>query len=130
MKHNKKNIPTKPNNGGGIVAASIKHVTHSGPIPDPETLRRYNEVLPGTAEKIIDAFERQNKHRISIEEKAVNHGIYIEKVGQFFAFLITITALCGSLGLIFIGKSIEGIAGVIVAIAGLVASFIYKNKKD
>ena len=36
---------------------------HSGPLPDPSSLQKYNDVLPGAAERIIHMAEQQQGHR-------------------------------------------------------------------
>lgn len=41
---------------------------HSGPIPDPMTLERYDQILPGAAERIIKMAEDQSTHRREIEK--------------------------------------------------------------
>jgi uncharacterized membrane protein len=33
-------------------------IHHRGPIPDPETLKKYNEVLPGAADRIFAMAEK------------------------------------------------------------------------
>lgn len=36
--------------------------THQGPLPDPETLRAYNEILPGSAKRIVASMESTIQH--------------------------------------------------------------------
>ena len=43
----------------------------SGPIPDPETLRKYNETHPGLAERIVKMAEEESLHRRELEKKIV-----------------------------------------------------------
>lgn len=38
----------------------------SGPLPPPETLERYNQTLPGLAERIIVMAESQHSHRLEL----------------------------------------------------------------
>lgn len=40
---------------------------HQGALPAPETLQRYDEVLPGLANRIVTRMEREGEHRHSIE---------------------------------------------------------------
>jgi uncharacterized membrane protein len=69
---------------------------HQGPIPDPHTLARYEQIQAGFAERIISGAEHQATHRQSLEMKitdanikAVNQSALIAKRGQFFAFFIS-----------------------------------------
>ena len=36
---------------------------YRGPLPDPGTLREYDEVVPGCAKQIIDEWQSQTRHR-------------------------------------------------------------------
>jgi len=36
----------------------------SGPLPHPEILRSYNDVIPGSGERIMKVFEKQQEHRM------------------------------------------------------------------
>lgn len=37
--------------------------THSGPIPDPDTLERYNQIIPNAANRILEMAEKEQAHR-------------------------------------------------------------------
>lgn len=41
----------------------------SGPVPDPDTLRAYSEIVPNGAERIFKNWEDQSEHRRSMERK-------------------------------------------------------------
>ena len=40
----------------------------SGPLPPPEMLAQYEEILPGAAERILSMAERQAEHRQKMEQ--------------------------------------------------------------
>ncbi|ELR72618.1 hypothetical protein C900_00997 [Fulvivirga imtechensis AK7] len=44
-----------------ITFTLIQEKTHSGPIPDPETLSHYNKIIPNGAERIMAMAENQQK---------------------------------------------------------------------
>lgn len=56
-KYTRKSV--QPHNSGVIPAANQQQVIHqeqkvySGPIPPPDTLNQYNEIVPGAAERIL-----------------------------------------------------------------------------
>ena len=57
--------PDLPENPGTLV-----HAEHwSGPLPPPAALQRYDEVLPGAAERILAMAETEQQHRME-QEKA------------------------------------------------------------
>ncbi len=75
---------------------SQQQVTFSefaGPIPPPEILERYNAVVPNAAERIITMAEKQQEHRISIENKVVSSNIFNEKFGIICSLIIGLTGL-------------------------------------
>ena len=42
-----------------------------GPIPSPEVLARYDQIVPGAAERIIIQFEAETGHRRQLEQETV-----------------------------------------------------------
>jgi uncharacterized membrane protein len=46
----------------------IAQVTqYSGPLPPSEELERYNQVVPGLADRLVTTFEKQASHRMELE---------------------------------------------------------------
>jgi uncharacterized membrane protein len=66
---------------------------HIGPLPSPETLRQYEDLLPGTAERIISMAERQSAHRIDLESTVVREQLKDSKRGQFIGLVIALAFL-------------------------------------
>ena len=63
----------------------------AGPLPPPEAFQRYEEILPGAAERILKMAEKQAEHRQRLEEKIVNAEIRDARLGLIFGFLIGLT---------------------------------------
>ena len=57
-----------------------RYTQYSGPIPPPEIFRGYEEVLPGSAERILKMTERQLEHRITTENKQLDHSIKLSSL--------------------------------------------------
>ena len=55
-----------------MVRVTARASYFSGPLPDPETLKKYEEAMPGTVDRIIKMAEEQAKHRQEIEKAEVN----------------------------------------------------------
>ena len=53
---------------------------YSGPLPSPEALEKYNQVLPGAAERILAMAENQGKHRQDIERKVIESNAFVQKL--------------------------------------------------
>lgn len=76
---------------------------HHGPIPTPEDMVMYDQLLPGLANRIVTMAEEQSHHRMEHERKSLNSDITVKrdiaaerKRGQFMAFVIAL--LLPSLG--------------------------------
>ena len=54
----------------------------SGPIPSPQILQQYNQIVPDAAEGIIKVAEKQSDHRIDLERKVVESNIIKSYVGM------------------------------------------------
>lgn len=63
------------------VTVSATHV-RSAPLPDPREFARYEEVLPGSAERIMRQFEIQADHRRGLETDVVRSNIENERRGM------------------------------------------------
>lgn len=84
--------------------ALVHHQHHSGPLPPAAELKRYEEALPGIAERIVSMAEAQQKHRHKMEEKDLSiNEIHVKAyrnetyIGQFLAFLIVMSVICASI---------------------------------
>ena len=99
--------------------------TYAGPLPPPNILREYNDVLPGSAERILKMAEVQSLHRQKIELIVIQSNTKNELIGMIFGFIISIITIVSSCFLLFLDKWVSGIAGVIGTLVALVAVFIY-----
>ena len=105
----------------------------SGPLPPPEILARYNDAIPGGAERILAMAENQSKHRQSLEQKVVDANCRAQRNGTILGFLICMAAIGSGTFLIDVGKSAEGLVPIIGALGGLVAIFVIgksQQRKD
>ncbi|MEO8637563.1 MAG: DUF2335 domain-containing protein [Candidatus Taylorbacteria bacterium] len=101
---------------------------YSGPLPPPEVLKKFDEVVPGAAERIIKMAENQFAHRTELERKVIDSDIARSKWGQILGFLIAIAGLIGS---VFISIYGSGLVGGIIGVgtlASLVGVFMYGSK--
>ena len=64
------------------VAALILRKYHAGPLPPPETLKEYNEILPDAAERIFSMAEKEQEHHHTTEIKLVDHEIKKQAKGK------------------------------------------------
>ena len=103
---------------------SIIARTWVGPIPPPEVIGEYNNIVPGSAEKIIEQALSQTSHRISIEKYMIKHNVRRAYWGQIYGFIIAFFGL--SLGgfLIYKGHDFAGAILAGVTLCGMVTVFV------
>jgi uncharacterized membrane protein len=114
----------------GAIAVSAQVSGYSGPLPPPEELKGYEEVLPGAAERIVAAFEKESNHRREIERAqadtagyAFRHELADRRTGLWLGFLVSIGGFVLAYAL---GKQSPAAgAGVVIAqVTGLATVFI------
>lgn len=111
------------------IQPSLQNVTVSqelfaGPLPHPDILRGYNEIVPGAAKMILDKFEAQTDHRRKLEGRVVTANIWQAFVGQLFAFVILLALIGSGSFLIYKGRDIGGLVSIVSAICGAIVVFI------
>lgn len=93
-----------------------------GPIPPPNILNEYEQLLPGAANRILEMAENQVRHRHEIENKQIHiemsqnqsnielakNTMSERKRGQLCAFIITMSSLMGGAILSYFGKPLAG----------------------
>lgn len=102
----------------------IQERSHSGPLPDAETLIQYNSVIPNGADRIMKMAEKQQEHRMKIENSVILSQSKQSNLGQWFGFLIGIIGIgCGTF-LAYSGKTTVG--GIIAGgtVVSLVSVFV------
>lgn len=106
-----------------LESVSFSSEIFSGPLPHPEILRAYNEVLPGAAARILEKFEAQSDHRRRIESDAVRANIQQTVLGQVFALVVLLALIGGGSFLLHEGRDIGGLATIAAAVCAAVIVF-------
>lgn len=100
----------------------------SGPIPPPDLLDKYNQMIPDGADRILKMAERQSAHRQYIEKWVIIGGTILSYLGVLCAAGIAFGALFFGSKLIQNGYIISGSALGGGGLTGLVAAFIYGTR--
>jgi uncharacterized membrane protein len=105
-------MPTGGNPTHGVTVTK-EEILYSGPIPDPETLARYGEIVPSAPERILTMAEKFADHRIRVENRA-SWTESIQRVGSFLASTgIALYAITAGRQLIEQGHDAKGLATII-----------------
>lgn len=119
-------IPERPSDS--IRTSVIESAAFSGPQLPPTMYRCYDEVLPGSAERILRMAEKEQDHRIGWEGEALHRASQRGHLSLWLGFLIAVFALVTSASLAMNGHDL--VAGVIgcSGIAGAAAGFIRERR--
>ncbi len=108
----------------------------SGPLPPPEVIQEYENVLPGMADRIIGMVERKQEqegrrqNQSHTEIMTVMHfQAHAEKRGQVFGLILGLVALGACVFLIASGAPVWGTAALIAEIAVLAGAFVWAKLK-
>ena len=96
------------------VMALVKRTVLSGPLPPPNMLREYKDVIENGAERIMQMTESEQEHRHKVTEAAVIGAIDKDQRGQWMAFAITIFILI--IAVVFALRGEMWFAGTLIAI--------------
>lgn len=122
-----KNTPKKSVNASLQIH---KESSYSGPIPDPESLAKYEQISPGFAERILSMAEEEARHRRRNEDRLVKNSVVTTIMGIIFAF-VSVILFCGLILFALINAysiATLGIAiGAIASVAGLF--IVFRNRK-
>ena len=128
-----KNLQDQQNNDAQGKKKALGILIHqgssfSGPLPPPEVLKRFDEVVPGSAERIIKTAEGQFVHRTELERKLIESDIVRSKWGQILGFIIAIVGLLGAVVVSIFGSGVVGAVIGVGTLASLVGVFMYGSK--
>ena len=102
---------------------------HSGPLPDPETLIKYNQVYPDLAKEIVEMAKKQSEHRQYLEREQVISETKLRLREQLIGGCAIVILIILGFVLILNDKNIAAASAVIIAI-GIIYSISYRKNKD
>lgn len=96
----------------------------SGPLPAPDILRGYDEILPGAAERIIRMAEKEQEHAHEAGLLALRETAAGNRRGQTIGGIVALAALGTAAFLGYHGHSVA--AGIVggTTVVGLVTVFV------
>ena len=104
----------------------------SGPLPKPDILRQYNEILPGAADRILKMAEEQQKHhhnqdrlQLDMYLTALRSDSRRSNLGLAAGLLVTLMGLGGGIFLVYAGHDAAGAAIAGLNLLGLAGVFVY-----
>lgn len=104
--------------------SQIFQMEHEGPIPHPQLLSGYDQLVPGAAQRIMDWAERDLEHTRTMEINLLNTVSAERKRGQICAVIVCCSAFIAAGYCAFVGAFVA--AGIIggTTVVGLVIAFL------
>lgn len=118
--HRKQNAVKRPDN-------SVELTSYESVLPDPDTLKKYEEVVPGAAREWMDIAKSEIQTR-QTNEKRITWTFQVSTIiGQVLAFF-SVAIVCGC-GLCFLkdGHPKEGAAIIVGSAASVITAFLVRN---
>ena len=114
-----------------ILELKTTRTHYRGPIPPPELLRGYDEVLPGAANRIIEMTENQQSHRMELEKIVISSNAKDAHLGVIFAFILGLVVISGGILMILMDKgTVLGSVFSFAGLATLLGTFIYGTRSN
>ena len=107
--------------------------SHSGPLPDAETMTQYAQIIPDGAERIMAMAEKEQAFRHKYDDKVSKRKLDQITRGQCFGFIISALGIGGGVFLAYNDKETAGLVAIIsssVLLAGAYFTSIVSEKKQ
>lgn len=115
--------------GRALTAVFTMHFRR-GPLPHPQELAEFERVLPGAAERIFAASEKQAAHRMQLEQQTITAQNRQSAHGQLYGFIIAMVCLILSFAAIMTGHEVAGTIVGTVDLVALVTVFVLGKREQ
>ena len=106
-----------------------KEVTQwQGPLPPPESLKRYDDISPGTAQTIIEMAVKEQEHRHLMEKETLKRSSRLAMTSTICGFICVILLIGLVIYSIIAGAYNTALAAVISAIATIAGIFVLRRR--
>ena len=99
-----------------------------GPLPPPNSLEKYDEIVPGSAQTIINMAVKEQEHRHIMEEKTLEKSSKLAMTSTICGFICVILLICLVVYSIIAGAYNTALAAVISAIATIAGIFVLRRR--
>jgi uncharacterized membrane protein len=114
----------------GTRTANIQAASFSGPLPPPALFGEYDNVLPGSAERILRMTEREQEQRHGWDNRAITIQGGEIKRGQWLGFFLGALLVAGAVYCASIGEQWVAIAMAGTSLVSIVTAFIKGRSND
>ncbi len=129
-------IEQMPPESQKLVFKAVKS-SFSGPLPHPEIMKGYEEVVPGAAQRILDMTEKRMDHRMNLEtrdmdlaHKNLDKEFNLAKTSLIFGGIMGLILIIACIILVYQDKTIAGFSMLIPIVLALIVKKTMDNKKN
>lgn len=122
--------PVRETHHDGVARLQAASTFHSGPLPPAEHLQKYDDVLPGLAERIVTMAEIEGEHRRKTERKSGWRDFFVTIFGQILAFGVTLVLAGLAVFLIMNDKDAAGFISMVAAVVPTITAVFLNRKKN
>jgi len=101
-----------------------------GPLPHPNILKEYNDIIPNMAERLVAMVEEREKHDMEMESKIVREQIRQSRTGQWIGASITFILIIGGIVLVYMGHDLAGATISTGGVGGAAITFFRGKRKQ
>ncbi|MEQ1887576.1 MAG: DUF2335 domain-containing protein [Alphaproteobacteria bacterium] len=107
-----------------------RYESFQGPIPPPAHLAGYEEILSGSANRIISMAEKEQVHRQGLESRVLRWSAFGEVFGQLSGVLVSFGFIAGAAYCAYIGATAVGMSLVGAGAASIVSILVTRGNKS
>lgn len=112
-----------------VITTVLKAESHSGPLPSPKQLAKYNELLPGTADIIIGEYQANGSHVRNMERLALEAQKDDNDRSRRVAERLVWASLASVIGLALSNHESVAIALAVTTVGAIISGFFVGKEK-
>ena len=125
-----KSVQASGKNDNGQEVKLVHQEAYQGPLPHPDLLVKYEEIIPGSAERILSMAEKEQQHRHQLENEVIKKEIAQKGRGLNFGFTLALLIIVVGAYLLVIDKSLQGFSLILGSIAMIIAPFFFNKNNN
>ena len=114
---------------GSATLIAAEYQKYEGPLPHPDHLEKYENTMPGAADRVFAMLEKEQAHRHTSHNEIVQSVIKRERWGQISGTLLAIIGFATAIILSYIGNPLYG-AGLGTALIASITGIFWRVSKN
>lgn len=113
-----------------VQGASIEQTTEYfvGPLPHPDMLAKYNELVPDFAERLLSEYQAQGAHRRGLEAAVITGNLRAQSRGQWIAAGMFALMVAAAVVLGLAGQPLAAFGVATVDVLGFAGLYVYGRR--